>query len=216
MVFVMSEAIPDCKPYLDYLDKEMTLLGVLSTFCVGFASIVLDRVVTNLDKVTFFKTLWEEHITSVLAGSVLLLLAAWIFYKQRSDIAYFYGGIAMSMATPPAVGEWNIANWLKEADSWNTWIYYRLGVYSLLLGFLFYSHAVYRTIYPALPKQYVPFTLIAAVIVLRGAWLTVLSSTYRYAEKPSKAFSLKTFWSDWKQRGEQGVDESPESSASHN
>src|SRR5580658_5701707 len=85
MVFVMSEAIPDCKPYLDYLDKEMTLLGVLSTFCVGFASIVLDRIVINLDKVTFFKTLWEEHITSVLAGSVLLLLAAWIFYKQRSD-----------------------------------------------------------------------------------------------------------------------------------
>jgi hypothetical protein len=169
MVFVMSEASPDCKPYLEYLDKEMTLLGVLSTFCVGFASIVLDRVATNMDKITLFKTLWDEHVTSLLVGSVLLLLAAWIFYKQRSDIAYFYGGIAMTMAKPPAAGEWNITNWLREADSWSTWMYYRLGVYSLLLGFLFYSHAVYRTIYPAFPKQYLLFTSIAVCFSSAGS-----------------------------------------------
>jgi hypothetical protein len=122
IVSVMSETVGDCKPYLDYLDKEMTSLGVLSTFSVGFASLVLDRIVGNADKITFFGTLWKQHIGGVLGASLILITAAWMFFKQRSDLGYFYGGIAMSVAkTLP--GEWGLQNWLIEADSWNTWIF---------------------------------------------------------------------------------------------
>lgn len=32
------------KPYLDYLDKEMTIMGILSAFCVGTAGLVAKEV----------------------------------------------------------------------------------------------------------------------------------------------------------------------------
>jgi hypothetical protein len=34
----------DVKPYLDYLDKEMTIMGILSAFCVGAAALVAREV----------------------------------------------------------------------------------------------------------------------------------------------------------------------------
>jgi len=32
------------KPYLDYLDKEMTIEGILSAFCVAVGGVAFDRV----------------------------------------------------------------------------------------------------------------------------------------------------------------------------
>src|ERR1043166_6880232 len=37
-------AMPDPKPYLDYLDKEMTIMGILSTFCLGIPVVLVERV----------------------------------------------------------------------------------------------------------------------------------------------------------------------------
>lgn len=44
--------------YLEYLDKEMTIMGILSTFCVAVVALVLDRVGSaDLSKQTVF-SLW--------------------------------------------------------------------------------------------------------------------------------------------------------------
>jgi hypothetical protein len=206
----MPETMGDCKPYLDYLDKEMTSLGVLSTFSVGFASLVLDRIVGNADKIAFFGTLWRQHIGTVLGASLILLAAAWMFFKQRSDLGYFYGGIAMSLAKPPPPGEWTLQNWLIEADSWNTWIFYRIGITTLIIGFLVYGQAIYQSVYPQEPPPYWIAGSIDLLLLARLAYIVPALSTYRYDEHPYKAFwrAIKagTLMEDWRSRGEQPVE----------
>jgi len=40
----MNKPTGDVKPYLDYLDKEMTIQGVFSAFAVAIIGLVLDKV----------------------------------------------------------------------------------------------------------------------------------------------------------------------------
>jgi hypothetical protein len=208
----MPETVGDCKPYLDYLDKEMTSLGVLSTFSVGFASLVLDRIVGNADKVTFFRTLWDQHIGAVLSASLMFLTAAWMFYKQRSDLGYYYGGIALSVAKPPAPDDWRLQNWLIESDSWNTWIFYRLGITTLIIGFLVYGQAIYESVYPSQPPRYWIAILSASFLIARLMYVVPALSIYRYDEHPYKACWLAiktgTLADDWRSRGKQPIEPS--------
>jgi hypothetical protein len=47
--------------YLEYLDKEMHILGVLSTFCLAVPSLIIERIASMDDKslaYDFFATLW--------------------------------------------------------------------------------------------------------------------------------------------------------------
>ena len=69
--------------YLDYLDKEMTVMGILSTFSVAVVALVLDRVGSaEANKGSFFYLLWhglECHAGQagyILIGSFSVSLAA--------------------------------------------------------------------------------------------------------------------------------------------
>jgi hypothetical protein len=199
----MPEAIADCKPYLNYLDQEMTIMGILSTFCIAVISLVLDRL-WGADKESFFRTLWESQEHSIIIGSALLVVAASFFYIQRSHLAYFCGGISMTIACPPkGEDEWQLVNWLKEVDSWHTWRYYRIGFTALILGSVVYAHLLYRTIYPTRPPLDWLVGLVFSGFVVRIIISAVVLSTYRYETKPYKAFAVGTFFHDWRHRGEQ-------------
>jgi hypothetical protein len=188
----------------------MTSLGVLSTFSIGFASLVLDRILSNADKITFFKTLWSQHIGSVLGATGILLTAAWMFYKQRSDLGYFYGGIAISVAKPPPVGEWSLQNWLVEASSWSTWVFYRIGITTLILGFLVYGQVMYESVYPTKSPHYSIAVSIASLLLARLAFIVPALSIYRYDDHPYKAFwrarKEGTIVEDWRSRGTQPIE----------
>jgi hypothetical protein len=93
----MTESVEGTKAYLEYLDKEMTIMGILSTFCVAAAALVIDRV-GSAEHDSFFGGLAKSHIVQVLIGSGLLILAGLYFYLQRSTLAFFYGSICMSIA----------------------------------------------------------------------------------------------------------------------
>ena len=115
-------ATASAKEYLDYLDKEMTIMGILSTFCVAAVALTLDRIGNaDLSKDTVFRRIWEHDSTFVLVGSGWLLLAALCFYLQRSLVAYYYGGISLSLNNPEG-HPWSTATWLVEADAWAVWI----------------------------------------------------------------------------------------------
>ena len=206
---MVPQADTDPKAYLDYLDKEMDSLGVLSTFCVGFASLAIDRIVSNTDKAGLFQTLWRDHIVAILGGSALLLAAAFIFYQQRAQLSYYYGGIAISLAVSPKPGEWRLKNWLIEADSWNTWLYYRIGIRTLALGLLVYAYAIYRAVNSTAPPLYGMVALVFAAVAIQTVWRCVILTTYRYEADPKKAFREGNFGEDWKTRGEQPVDDEP-------
>jgi hypothetical protein len=194
----MGDSPGDLKQYLEYLDKEMTILGILSTFCVAAASLVVDRV-GSAEKDSFFKNLSLRHAPSVFIGSGLLVGAGLCFYLQRSRLAHFYGGIAMSIACP-GNHKWETNSWLKEVYSWNTWLRYRTGFTLLMLAAVVYAHAIYRTINPYGPAIHWLVWILLAVITLDAVRRAIVLTTHRYKNDPYKAFSFRRFLHDWRVR----------------
>jgi hypothetical protein len=60
MLRSMPEPTEATKACLEYLDKEMTIMGILSTFCFAAAALVIDRA-ASADKTSFFKDVLTHH-----------------------------------------------------------------------------------------------------------------------------------------------------------
>jgi hypothetical protein len=122
------------KPYLDYLDKEMTIEGILSAFCVAVGGVVFDRVLGGKadGASSFVGQLQEFSYPFVLAAIAGLVTAALFFYLQRSTLAWHYGEISFAVATELAEGTSEAGNAailvsLDDAHSWSTWNRYKFG-----------------------------------------------------------------------------------------
>jgi hypothetical protein len=125
----------DPKPYLDYLDKEMTIMGILSAFSVAAPAGILVTVIGKDSQVA--ASVWSSSQLFLIAASIVCVLAASLFYKQRSDLAWFYGQISLVQSrggTDQKLTE-QLDNWLKEADAWSTWWPYCCGFTCLVTGF---------------------------------------------------------------------------------
>jgi hypothetical protein len=196
----MTEPVDSTKAYLEYLDKEMTIMGILSTFCVAAAALVIDRV-GSAEHDSFFGGLAKSHIVQVLIGSGLLMFAGLYFYLQRSALAFFYGSICMSIANR-AGNKSDTERWLIEVDSWATWLRYRLGFMFLTLAAVFFMFLTFQTIRPARPLGWAWFEgLLLATIALGFFLHNVILSAYRYEDNPTNAFSFNNFLTDWRKRG---------------
>jgi hypothetical protein len=122
------------KPYLDYLDKEMTIEGILSAFCVAVGGIAFDRVLgAKADGVSWLvRQLQDYSYPFVLAAIVGLLTTALFFYLQRSTLAWHYGDISFAVARELAggTGDTSAASLLESLDdaySWSAWNRYKFG-----------------------------------------------------------------------------------------
>jgi hypothetical protein len=119
------------KPYLDYLDKEMTIEGILSAFCVAVGGVAFDRVLAvKADGASpFVGQLQEFSYPFVLAAIAGLVTAALFFYLQRSALAWHYGEISFAVATELAgeAGEASLLESLDDAHSWSAWNRYKFG-----------------------------------------------------------------------------------------
>lgn len=195
----MPEPDDPIKVYLDYLDKEMTIMGILSTFCVAAAALVIDRV-SSAEHTYFFGRLATDHPVQVYIGSGFLLAAGLCFYLQRSRLAHFYGSICMSRVMP-SVTEWkSTERWLVEAYSWAPWLRYRIAFLFLILTSVVYIHVIYQEIYPVKwSLWWLEWTLLGLSVI--GISLhTLVKVTYRYENHPWHHFSFKTFRADWRKR----------------
>jgi hypothetical protein len=106
----------DAKQYLEYLDKEMTIMGILSAVAVAAPAGILSAVLANHNDVK--TALWNTGQIFILAGSVLCIIAAFCFYKERSLLAWFYGQICLTEAlTNKKSISARLGEWLREADS---------------------------------------------------------------------------------------------------
>lgn len=101
--------------YLEYLDKEMTILGILSTFAVAVVALFLQQIGSAENGKLFF-ALWTQAGWYVLAGSVSILLSAVCFYNQRAILARHYGRLARN--TDEGGDPETLKNLLDDADSW--------------------------------------------------------------------------------------------------
>ncbi len=124
------------KLYLDYLDKEMNIMGILSAFCTATVAFALKELLAaDADK--SLAKIWENSRCFVVIGSLLIFGAAAWFYRQRSDLAWYYGQISLTQAAPQVI-RFKLFEWLRDADSWKTWIPYRCGFFFLWPGLAAY------------------------------------------------------------------------------
>jgi hypothetical protein len=122
------------KPYLDYLDKEMTIEGILSAFCVAVGAVVFDRVLGAQAETAsnLVKALQEFSYPYVLAAIIGLLTAALFFYLQRSTLAWLYGQLSLAVTREMAHGtaqtdSSSFIEGLDTGDSWSLWNRYKFG-----------------------------------------------------------------------------------------
>jgi hypothetical protein len=130
--------------YLGYLDKEMTIMGILSAFAVIAPAVILDRTM-GATKGSVAQQLWTTHAASIIVGVVTLFAASLLFYRQRSDLAYWYGQIALSV-TPAAYREPTelghpqpeTVDFIHEADLWSSWHnYWWAFAFMIMAGLIF-------------------------------------------------------------------------------
>jgi hypothetical protein len=117
--------------YLTYLDKEMTIMGILSGFCVATLAASI-KVFTSKDA-SAAQLLWQACPLPILLAHAMLLFAALAFYRQRSLLAWYYGQIALEdSGYSTGCG---LYLWLANADGWDTWINYQRGFWFLAGAF---------------------------------------------------------------------------------
>ena len=176
--------------YLEYLDKEMTIMGILSTFCVAVVALVLDRVgAAEPSKGTLFSALWHDESLYVLVGSAGFAGAGALFYLQRSALAWFYGQISLSLETP-SVNNTTVDSLYKDADSWGTWICYQLGFTAVATGAAFYAYALIATGGRLRNLAWLLWTFSAAAGIIQIDRM-LISQHFKYAETPMLDFWRK-------------------------
>jgi hypothetical protein len=182
----------DTKPYLEYLDKEMTIMGVLSAFAVAVPGLVISQV-AGAESDSHLATLWKSRQQFFLLGSAALLLSALFFYRQRSLLAWYYGQICLTLSPYGDVG--SIRDWLRDADSWATWINYRWAFGFLTLGFFQYGVAIVGQSAPVVANAmslwtiYIPTVLVILICSVQA----IVLQRYRYSDNPWKDLFKKYY-----------------------
>jgi len=132
----------DTKTYLEYLDKEMTIMGILSAVAVVAPAGILNALLG--EKSYFKEQLWGAGPFFVIVGSMFCILAGLLFYKERSLLAWYYGQLCLieSLDDGDSIPA-KLRRYMDGADSWETWIPYSLGFTALVAGLVEYASAAF-------------------------------------------------------------------------
>jgi hypothetical protein len=169
----------DPKPYLDYLDKEMTIMGLLSGFSLALAALAVDRIASA--GVGVLAMMWPASGDLILAGSGTALLSAFWFYRQRSLLASYVGQITLAQLK----SNQHVESLLVEADGWDTWVNYQRGFAYLFIAFVPYSLAFIRTVWPGVSAW--SWTITGVVFVMTALTFELrahLLKTYPQSDDP--------------------------------
>jgi len=130
------------KKYLEYLDKEMTIMGILSAVAIAAPAGILNALLGD-DKAGFKERLWGAGPFFIVGGSALCAVAALLFYRQRSLIAWYYGQmcLAESLDESPSIPN-DLREYMHGVDSWAKWKSYSWGFDALVTGFVEYVAAI--------------------------------------------------------------------------
>jgi hypothetical protein len=178
----------DLKLYLDYLEKEMTIMGVLSAFCALAPGLTIKELLEiHGSSADNLGDIWTNGRFFIVTATFLILAAAGFFYGQRSTLAWFYGQISLAFIDPKMTGR-SVEYWLRDADSWATWTRYKRSFLYLTLGAIGYSLALAGTAFRVTP-MWVRIALgvylsTALVAILIEAQVERIYECYRYEESP--------------------------------
>jgi len=184
----------DTKKYLEYLDKEMTIMGILSAVAIAAPAGILNALLG--DKGTFKDQLWGAGPYFILVGSVFCVVSAGLFYKQRSLLAWYYGQMCLveSLDESRHIPE-QLREYMRGADSWETWIPYTWGFTALTTGFAEYAWATFFVLAG-------PHSRLSSVAIVIGRFLPFLAVAFAFLQRKvwkRHSFSDEPwadFWSD--------------------
>lgn len=130
---------PIAKNYTSYLENEMAIMGILSTFCV----IAVGACITVLSGTTkehgpWFRSFWHDQGPFILSGMTAMLLSGFQFYRQRSILSYFVGQIYLGLYSPE-LADGSVHRLHERANDWFTWRFYRIGFLLLFTAAAFFA-----------------------------------------------------------------------------
>ena len=173
----------DLKLYLDYLEKEMNIMGVLSAFCALTPALVLRELLQATQGSNLF-AVWVTFRAFIVLGTLLLLCAAGFFYAQRSELAWYYGQISLAFLRSDGERE-SIQQWMDDADSWATWNRYKRALVYLVAGSFGYSLPLIGTLvgyhFPVILWIYIFSVAVTLLVWLRAERVY---SSHRYEDSP--------------------------------
>jgi len=119
--------------FLTYLDKEGTVMGLLSGFCLAALGLVW-KAIGDASADSLFDDLQGEWVSFglLIAGSMSLLGAALLFYLQRSLLLRIYGDICLDGREGEATRR-RLNAWRDEIRY--GWRRYHAGFVLLVFGF---------------------------------------------------------------------------------
>jgi hypothetical protein len=164
----------------------MTIMGALSAFAIASVALVANVFAGELKLGGITEKLWSHSALLVVSGGAAQLLAGLFFYLQRSNLAWMYGEICLTLVPGGHPSGVTTRSAIVNADSWSTWIPYRIAFAWLCLGYLFYGSAVGNEL---APKGWLHVSVWAAalpfVVVLVGSvieWRVL--SVFEYEDDP--------------------------------
>jgi hypothetical protein len=120
----------------------MTIMGILSTFCIAAAGLVVKFATDGDDH--WLHAIWEHSEALVSAGCAALVIAAYLFYRQRSMLAWHYGQVSLALIPGGHPYAKSLRSLITDADTWSTWVSYRIGKNFMFLGFVEYGFILVR------------------------------------------------------------------------
>src|SRR5262245_49473650 len=107
--------------YLGYLKLEMSIMGMLSTFCIATLALLLKEI-AEAENGHYMEEVWKRAYLWISVGLVLLLVAAFVFYRQRALLANYYGWLCLTLNKSTTEQQ----ELLAEAEGKDTWLSYRI------------------------------------------------------------------------------------------
>jgi hypothetical protein len=177
------------KIYLDYLDKEMTIMGILSTFCIASLLVSVNSfILPGKDCKT--NPYWDQSPWFCSLGLVGFLGAGLSFYKQRSQLAYYFGQISLNMVRKKMK---EVKDLLDMSDSWSAWNSYKSGFGFLSISFCQFAFVLINSRIRTI-QNWQPFIAWAIVCIFVFSFGIVIYACYkyRYADDPFRLLRDKS------------------------
>lgn len=177
------------KGYVDYLDKEMTIMGILSTFCIVSLGFVAEKLIfPDKDSNTAF---WENVTFLCFLGLGGFLSAGWCFYRQRSLLAWYFGQISLYKARGD---EEKVKSLLTDSDAWSNWTWYQGGFGGLFLAFFSLGCVSLSDVWPFIVHWQFPIG--CGCLLLCGLWSGFVIAAYilfPFEDEPGPALRRRLF-----------------------
>lgn len=162
-------------------------MGLLSGFSLAIPALVA-RSIAGAEHTSALRPFWDGAAKYWLVGSAAMLLAGLFFYRQRSLLAWYYGQLCL--ARTPNAPEVDEAKLLRDADSWETWIFYRCAFCALGVAFYIYGVALSLGLQKPVPVWSDSWTLwlpaiVSALTAIAEWWVL---TRYALSDEPWQDF----------------------------